>query len=350
VIRQIRYSGKVFYALLLCVSTLAWGATPPTALDAGMVNPGYEAKPSWFKQSFLDLREDLAEAAAENKQLMLYFYQDGCPYCAKLLRDNFSQRAIEQKTRANYDVIAVNMWGDREVVDLAGEQMTEKFFASKMRVMFTPTIILLDNKGRQRLRINGYYPPAKYLAALDYAATPTSRGQSFAEFYHQRAPRKASGKLHSQPFFIKPPYDLKRLSQANKPLLILFEQKVCQACDEQHEDIFKRKATLQQLSRYNIVRLDMWADTRITGLDGKPGTARQLARKLDVKYAPSMVFVDATGREVFRSEAYLKAFHIQSVLDYVASGAYKTQASFQRFIAARADRLEAQGIHIELMK
>ena len=28
-------------------------------LDVGMVNPGYEDKPKWFKNSFLDLKEDV---------------------------------------------------------------------------------------------------------------------------------------------------------------------------------------------------------------------------------------------------------------------------------------------------
>jgi hypothetical protein len=37
-------------------------------------------------------------------------------------------------------------------------------------------------------------------------------------------------------------------------------------------------------------------------------------------------------------------------LDYVASGAYHTQPNFQRFIAARADKLEAQGVHVDLWK
>jgi len=53
---------------------------------------------------------------------------------------------------------------------------------------------------------------------------------------------------------------------------------------------------------------------------------------------------------VFRTEAYLKAFHTQSAMDYVASGAYLEQPYFQRYIAARADALEAQGIHVDLME
>jgi hypothetical protein len=37
-------------------------------------------------------------------------------------------------------------------------------------------------------------------------------------------------------------------------------------------------------------------------------------------------------------------------MDYVASGAYLEQPSFQRFISARAEALEAQGVHVELME
>ena len=56
------------------------------------------------------------------------------------------------------------------------------------------------------------------------------------------------------------------------------------------------------------------------------------------------------GKDVFRIDAYLKSFHTQSVLDYIASGAYKKQTNFQRYIGKRAERLEAQGHHVDLME
>lgn len=319
-------------------------------LEAGMVNPGYEEKPGWFKNSFLDIREDVQEATTAGKRVMLYFYQDGCPYCAKLLQDNFSQRSIVEKTRKYLDVIAVNMWGDREVTSLDGQAMTEKEFAATLRVMFTPTILMLNEQGKVILRINGYYHPVKFEAALDYVGQHQETQLSFAEYYRQLEPVKASGKLHAEAFFLKPPYDLQQLSSSGKPLMLLFEQKQCKPCDEYHGDIYQRPETRQQLERFDIVRLDMWAETPVRALDGANTTARDLAKQLDVKYAPSMVFFDSTGKEVFRTEAYLKGFHVQSVLDYVASGAYRTQPNFQRYIAARADKLEAQGVHVDLWK
>ena len=117
--------------LSLVLPLLLWFFTPllPAAegegLDEGMTNPGYHDKPDWFKLSFLDIREDINEAAQQNKRVMLYFYQDGCPYCAKLLQDNFGQKEIAEKTRNKFDVIAINMWGDREVTDLKGYMLSE---------------------------------------------------------------------------------------------------------------------------------------------------------------------------------------------------------------------------------
>ncbi|MBE9564776.1 MAG: thioredoxin, partial [Proteobacteria bacterium] len=73
------------------------------------------------------------------------------------------------------------------------------------------------------------------------------------------------------------------------------------------------------------------------------------AKKLDVKYAPSLLFFDDKGAEVFRADAYLRAFHTQSVMDYVASEAFKTQSNFQRYIDERADHLREQGIEVNLM-
>ncbi len=316
-------------------------------MEPGLVNPGYIEKPAWFKNSFLDIREDINEAAANGRRVMLYFYQDGCPYCAKLIQDNFTQRSIVEKTQKNSDVIAINMWGDREVTDLAGNLVTEKQFAKSARVMFTPTLLLLTEKSQVALRINGYFAPYKLEAALDYAGQQMESKLAFRDYLQKVAARPASGKLHEADFFLPPPYNLQALNRSGKPLLLLFEQKKCSDCDQLHGDIFRRSETRTQLKRFNVVRLDMWADTPVIDVTGKKTTAKKLAQELDVKYVPSMLFYDGGG-EVIRTEAWLKSFHVQSVMDYVASGAYKTQPEFQRYISDRAARLEAQGVHVDI--
>ena len=344
------------FTLMLCmlvVYSLSQAEEPQVvqtdALQSDMVNPGYIEKPAWFKESFLDLREDVEEATASKKRVLLYFYQDGCPYCAKLLQDNLGQKKLADKTRKYFDVIAINMWGDKEVTDLKGQLTTEKKFAVKMKVMYTPTLVFLTEAGKVALRVNGYYAPNKYETALDYVHGHHERKISFRNYARKFLKQKTSGKLHQPSFILKPPYNLKKLLSSSKPLLILFEQKKCYACDELHTDIFKRKETLKQLKRFNVVRLDMWSKEKIVNLQGKTSTARTLAKKLNIIHSPSFIFFDKAGKDIFRIDAYLKSFHTQSVLDYIASGAYIKQTNFQRYIADRAAKLEAQGVHVDLM-
>ena len=54
-------------------------------LSQGMVNPGHQEHPAWFKVSFLDLFEDIEDAANDDKRLMVYYFQDGSTYCKILL-------------------------------------------------------------------------------------------------------------------------------------------------------------------------------------------------------------------------------------------------------------------------
>lgn len=338
--------------LLTVLSSPLYAETPAATgevLQSGMVNPGFHEQPAWFKQSFLDIREDIAEAAENKRRVMLYFYQDGCPYCKKLLETNFSQRDIVERTRKYFDVIAINMWGDREVIDFDGHTITEKTFATNLKVMFTPTLLLLNEQGEVLMRLNGYYPPHKFGAVIDYVGGHKETGQDFRDFWARTRPAASRGKLHRDASYMQPPYKLAG-RPGDKPLLVLFEQKDCTACDELHEDILKRRESVELLSQFDVVLLDMWAKTPVQTPAGESTTAAAWSRALNIQYAPTLVMFDRAGKEVFRTDAYLKAFHTQSALDYALSGAYLTQPSFQRYIQTRADALEAQGVHIDLME
>jgi thioredoxin-related protein len=347
--------GPRFFSLLRdaavrVAAVLVVASLPAAALAerASIRGTGEFAIPAWFKNSFLDLQDDAAEAAAQHKHLLVYIGQDGCPYCAALFNTNFSQKAIVDYTRAHFEAIEINMWGDRAVTDLDGEKLTEKTFAAKHDVWFTPTILFFDGQGTKVLRINGYYPPRRFIAALRYVADERSKGETFGAYLERVAPQRAPGGLADEPFFDKPPYDL-RTPAAGKPLAVFFEQRDCDECDELHRDAFSRAETREQLARFRVIQLDRWSATAVTTPDGAQLTARAWADRLGVAYLPTAVFFDA-GREVMRIEAMLKAFHVQSVMDYVASGAYRTQPSFQRFIQARAERLREGGTVVDLWK
>jgi thioredoxin-related protein len=319
------------------------------ALGEGMINPGYHDKPEWFKASFLDIREDIAEAASAGKRVMLYFYQDGCPYCAKLLNDNFGNRAITDKARQTFDVIAINMWGDRDVTDLSGQGATEKAFASALRVQYTPTLLFMDEQGKVILRINGYFAPHKFDVALDFVAGRHEKQGVFRDFYAARSPVAANFALNRLGGTLSQPLRLDRRGDSGRPLLVLFEQGSCAVCDELHQDILPREAVAAALTNLDVAQVNLWSGEKLWTPDGREMPARDWAHELGIQYAPSLVFFDRQGTEVFRSEAYLRSFHIHGAIDYVVSGAYRWQPSFQRFLQHRTEVLEERGIRVNLM-
>ena len=129
----------------------------------------------------------------------------------------------------------------------------------------------------------------------------------------------------------------------------MFEQKQCQPCDELHQDILKRDETKKLLKHFDVSVLDIWSDDKIVNTNGKAVKVRDFAKQMNIQYAPSLVFMDQKGQEVFRTDGYLKSFHIQSVMEYVATDAYREQPNFQRYIEARADKLRAMGIEVDIM-
>jgi thioredoxin-related protein len=329
---------KLIPVLLLTVfiGSLQAYAKSEGELDAGMVNPGHVEHPAWFKVSFLDLFEDIENATDNSKRLMIYYYQDGCPYCKKLLEENFSQRKISDKTQKYFDVVSINLWGDKEVT-----------VGDKTYTEYTPTLLFFNENNKIAFRANGYYPPEKFSALLDYIGKKQESKISYQDYMEKVNPQPSTGRLHND---INSVSSVTDLTQSNKPLLVMFEQKKCNTCDELHLDILKRKESIDLLSRFNVAVVDMWSSQIVTTPSGKKMKVRDWAKNLDVKYAPSLLFFDDKGDEVFRADAYLKAFHTQSVMDYVSSGAYKKQSNFQRYIDKRAEHLREQGIEVNLME
>jgi thioredoxin-related protein len=326
------------FMLLLATGGAAFAQVPsPHAIDI----------PRWFATTFLDFREDVDEAARDGKRLLVYFGQDGCPYCTKLMTVNFSQQAIVDKTRRHFVATAINIYGDREVTWTDGRTMSEKELARVLEVQFTPTILIFDEAGTPIVRLDGYYPPNQFEAVLDYAAGKLERTQTLGDYVRAHAKERARPTLADEPFFMRAPYDLRR-KPGDKPLAVIFETVDCGPCDELHDEAFRRDAVMAQVRRFDVARFALASRTPLTAPDGRTTTAAEFARQLGIVYTPSVVFFDASGTEVFRIGAYLRPFHFASTFAFVASGAYRTEPSFQRYLQRRADAMRARGEPVEL--
>src|SRR6266542_1876617 len=309
----------------LIVSVIAFALLAP--VRAQEVAPYAIDIPPWFANTFLDLREDIAEATRNGRRLLVYFGQDGCPYCKQLMVTNFSQRSIVEKTRQHFVALAVNMWGDREVTWLDGRVMTEKELARVLKVQFTPTLLFFDEKGKVVARLNGYYPPQRFEPVLDYVAGHLERRQALGDYLRQRVRQPGA-----------------------KPLAALFETTHCSPCDELHREGLQRAEVRALVGEFDVARFSLAASTTLTSPAGRATTAQAWARELGVTYTPTIVFFDRSGMEVFRIDAYLRPFHLAASFDYVAGGGYRSEPSFQRYLQTRAERLRARGETVDLWR
>lgn len=100
-------------------------------------------KASWQQDTFKDMAEDLAEANAQGKRLLVMFEQRGCIYCTKMHEEVFVQPEIAALLSDDYYVIQMNLFGDVEVTDFDGTVLAEKDMASRWGVVFTPTMLFL---------------------------------------------------------------------------------------------------------------------------------------------------------------------------------------------------------------
>ena len=95
----------------LGVLALALALSPAPAL----AQIGDEVLPPPFTETLLELPDDAAQAAKSGRRLLLYFGQQGCPYCKELMTTSFTQKDIVDKVAKHFVAIGFDLFGDREV-------------------------------------------------------------------------------------------------------------------------------------------------------------------------------------------------------------------------------------------
>ncbi len=295
--------------------------------------------PPWFKMSFLDLRDDLADAVQRGKRgIIVYFGQENCAYCEALIKVNFGQEDISKYTQSHFDVIELDIWGSREVTDLDGDKYTERDFAVFHNTNFTPSLLFFDQEGELALRLRGYYPPYRFRAALEYVADGHYRKESFRD-YLARAnppPKFELGDLNEEEFFLPPPHMLDRSRiRAQRPLIVFFEQHDCHACDVLHTEPLSDPEVRLRLHDFDVVQVDMWSNDPIVTPDGRKRSIVDWSRELDVFFAPTLVFFDEGGREVMRIASVVQVYRLGRVLEYVENRGYESGLTYQQWHGRR---------------
>lgn len=290
--------------------------------------------PDWFKLSFLELRNDLEDAKKSGKKgLILYFGQKDCAYCRAHLENNWEDIYNVAYTRKYFDVIAIDVRGDRPVADLKGKvYRTEKDFAVAYKANFTPTLIFYDLNGKETLRLRGYHPPYQFVAAMEYVVEGYWDKEKFKDYLSRADVFSEYGKetLNHSSIFSSPPYILDRsVFPSQHPLAVFFEKTRCHACDILHSGPMQKNTIVQTMEQLEAVQLDIRSDTPVVAPDGKKLTAKRWAESLGIYYTPTLVFFDEHGKEIIRIDSIVGFYRLNNVLHYVLTKGYLEEPNFQ---------------------
>lgn len=309
--------------------------------------------PDWFKESFLDLREDLSDARDAGKQgIFLFFSTQGCSYCHLFLETSLADAELAARLRAHFDSIGLEIFDDAELVDFGGESTRVKAFALAQGVQFAPTLLFYGLDGQRMLRLTGYYEPERFALVLDYLIDGHYREEPWHAWLARRqaasteAAATPSG-LTADPLFADPPYALDRSRvPADRPLLVIFERRDCPRCARFHAEVLADPEVRAALGGFEVVRLD--ADdpaTPVLAPSGERTNPAAWATALGFTQHPALAFFDEGGREVLTTDALVLKGRMMNSIGFVTERAFERGWTYQRFarsreIARGADKAE----------
>ena len=143
---------------------------------------------TWLYESSFDLRKDLAATAKQGKRLVIFWEQNYCFNCKPLYEVNLRIPRIVEKITKNFNVIKLDILGERMVTDLDGTTLSEEKLAMKSDVAFTPTLQFLPEsleqaagrniKEAEVFRSEGYFKPFHFNFLFHYVQSKGYENQS----------------------------------------------------------------------------------------------------------------------------------------------------------------------------
>lgn len=299
--------------------------------------------PEWFKESFLDIAEDVEEAKDENKHVILFMTLKFCPYCTKMLNNNFVEGAKNQKyIQDNFDVIGINIKGQKEIAISEDETMTEKEYADFLKVQYTPTILFMNQENKVIVRLNGYRSEQNFKLVLDFVKNKEYENMTLTA-YLDKVKNKTLYTLKKNKIF----KNITDLSKIKGPLAIAFEDGSCTQCDYLHNTTLKNKDVQEELSKVTVVRFDAMSKEKIVTPDGRTTTPYDWAKEMVLDYRPGFVLFDE-NKEIVRIDALLYSFHFKELIRYVSGKHYEKYPTFLDYLRPRQQELLDSGINIDI--
>lgn len=330
----IRTINSLLVFLLCLPAGLAVNAETMDSYRIGSHGQGNAKHPAWFKNSLLDLPEDLNEAREAGKRgLIVMFSQKNCSHCQAFIETTLNEPATQKRVKQQYDVIGLDIFSDNVLTTVDGIDTSVREYAETARARLTPTLIFYGIERRKLVKIIGFYPSEKFNRVLDYIEGGYYKKVKLSQYLRGSQNLKSENQQlvkDDASLFDNPPYQLDPSgADERRPLLVIFEQPNCSSCERFHRRVLDETDIRKQLANFKVVRLNASDNgNRLTTPGGTQLTPQRWSEKLQLNYDIASVFFDEQGNEVHRIDSECGRDRMAGSLQYVLEKAYLRHEQF----------------------
>jgi thioredoxin-related protein len=251
----------------------------------------------FFSQTFGDLPEELDQARQDGKLgMMLFFEQDGCPYCRRMMQTVFNQREVQDWFAERFVSFEIDIRGDVEIRDFDNVTLPSKVFAAQRRVDSTPVISFIDLRGTEVFRWSrAVTSPDTMLLMGRYVAEGRYTDTSWDEYSkgRQSSPVEASQIPHVEN--LKAEGEV--ATRQHKILLVAVTREGCLYCARLRREVLRPIIVSGEYSDRLVIReMVMEPLVEMVDFSGQGTTSSEIATRYGVSIAPTVLFLDGSGR------------------------------------------------------
>ena len=132
--------------------------------------------------NFLNLTSAFENSRKTQKPIFLYFGRYGCSTCRKMHQEVFTDKNLFKKYSENFILAYVDTESSNRILLPSGERTTEMQFASRSRILGTPTFVYFSHKHKPLFQKAGFQSIEQMQQYSDYVVSTDYDSQTLAEF------------------------------------------------------------------------------------------------------------------------------------------------------------------------
>lgn len=134
-----------------------------------------------FANDIIDINKKVEQAKEENKRLMFFFHIPNCPYCQRMLDENFKNEKILKLIDENFVFVDIYTANKNDIV-LKDFKGSAKEFAKHTGAIAYPATIFMDTNNKIFYKSIGYRNIQEYIYEITYLTSKSYKEMQLDEF------------------------------------------------------------------------------------------------------------------------------------------------------------------------